>query len=48
MNERDTKKAIEMAVEATQKLIEASHTTIGSEAEEYFQRFQIPRTQQGQ
>jgi hypothetical protein len=47
-HERDTQKAIDMAVGATQQLIEASHTTIGSEAEEYFQRFQIPRTQQGQ
>lgn len=47
-HERNTLQAIDIAVEATQQLIEATHTTIGSEAEEYFQRFQIPRAQQGQ
>ena len=47
-HERNTQQVIDMAVEATQQLVEATHTTIGSEAEEYFQRFQIPRAQQGQ
>jgi hypothetical protein len=46
-HEKDTQQAIDMAVEATQQLIEGTHTTVGSEMEEYFQLFKIPRAQQG-
>ncbi len=46
--ERDTKQAISMVLQATQELLDTTHTTTSAEAEEYFQRVQIPRAQQGQ
>lgn len=47
-HERDIQQAIDMALEATQQLLDTTHTTTSAEAEEYFQRVQIPRVQHGQ
>jgi uncharacterized protein DUF4231 len=42
-HERDTQQAIDMALQATQQLLDATYGTTSAEAEEYFQRVQIPR-----
>jgi hypothetical protein len=46
--EKDTQQAINMAMEATQQLLDATHTVTSSETQEFFQRVQVPRVQQGQ
>jgi hypothetical protein len=42
----DMQKGIDMAVQATRQLIDKTQTTTSTEAEEYFKRVQMPRTQQ--
>jgi hypothetical protein len=45
-HQTDAQKGIDQALQATRQLLDATHTTISAEAEEYFKRVHIPRTQQ--
>lgn len=42
----DVQKGIDIALQATKQLINTTRTTTSAQAEEYFKRVQIPRTQQ--
>lgn len=42
----DAQEGIDQACQATRQLIDATQTTVSTEAEEYFKRVQIPRVQQ--
>ncbi len=45
-HQEDVQKGIDIALQATKQLIDTTQTMTSAEAEEYFKRVQIPRTQQ--
>lgn len=45
-HQADVQKGIDQALQATRQLLDATHTAVSTEAEEYFKRVHIPRAQQ--